>query len=86
MHDMCRKKTCTIFNTGNHYKRLCMLKYGQLLTVSLHSLNINGMGMCSNSSFIVIPIVSNAKDFILGRNEQILVCMDSSKAMSRNLH
>ena len=56
----------------------CLLKYGQRLTGLLQSMNNSGMRTCFSSGFIVITVVSSAKDMILSRSEQIVVYFDVS--------
>ena len=65
-------------NIVNRYKQVCVLKSGQLLTRLSHSINKSGMKTCFNSGFIVITVVSSAKDIILSRSEQIVVYFDVS--------
>ena len=66
-------------NIVNRYKRVCVLKYGQLLATLLQSMNNSGIRTCLNSGYIVITmIVFSAKDIISSRREQIVNYFDVS--------
>ena len=77
----CCKWYHIIVNIVNCYKQVCVLKYGQLLTGLAQSMNNSGMRTCLNSRFIVITVVSSAKDIILSRSEQIVVYFDAGFEM-----